>query len=337
MLKLNYLHSFVKLLYEDLNILILNSRLKIAVGGSVRSLHVKDDEIKAAEQLTDLTMQKLFEDMHLLVEFLHTRLPASVSTPLSERLVPRLISLLLSQWLSVNLPTDVKAIHNFNGVLALTLQFADQLNSYQWRGRDQLVEWANNIPQVWLNKRRATSLDRIRCLLAQGLGEAEMVERVETQTFSSGDDTIASATRNEDWNASWSDDEEATPAKKPNLSSTNKPTAHGIDEEVDAWGFDDDTQDDSSKEVTNIKDNENEEADAWGWKDDIEDDEVDKLQEASQSGLGKSDVNGHHGVHVHAKQELTLKESYHISAVPKQIFEVITQIVLDAETLKSPR
>lgn len=336
-MKLNLLHSFVKLLYEELNIVILTSRLKPAVGGSVRSLHVKDDEINAAEQLTDLTLQKLFEDMHLLVEFFHNRLPSSVSTPLSKLLVPRLISLLTSQWLSVNLPTDVKAIHDFKGVLTLTLQFADHLNSYQWPGKDQLVEWANNIPQVWLDKRRGTSLDKIRNFLAKGLGETEMVERVETQLFSSGDDAIASATRNDDWNASWSDDEEANPAEKPKLSSTNISTGQGIEEEVDAWGFDDDAQDDSSKEVTNARDNEKEEADAWGWKDDTEDDEVAKPQETSQSGLGKSNVNGHHGVHVHAKQELTLKESYHISAVPKQIFEVITQLIFDAETLKSPR
>lgn len=336
-MKLNHLNSFIKLLYEELDLVILNSRLKPAVGGSVRSLHVKDDEIQATEQLTDLTLPKLFEDLHLLVEFLYTRLPSSVSMPLSKLLVPRLISLLISQWLSVNLPTDVKAIHDFKGVLTLTLQFAEHLNSYQWCGKDQLVEWANNIPQVWLNKRRGTSLDQVRCFLERGLGEAETVERVETQLVSSGDDTFASATRNDDWNATWSDDEEANPAEKLNLSSTHKQTAQGTDEEVDAWGFDDDTQDDSPKKVPNVMDTENEEADAWGWKDETEEDEAAQLKEASQSDLGKSSINGHHGTHVHAKQEVTLQESYHISTLPKQIFALITQSILDAETLKSPR
>lgn len=336
LLKLNLLDSFVKSLYEELDILILNSRLNPAVGGSVRSLYVKGDEIKTTEQLTDLTMQKLFADMHLLVEFLYTQIPSPVSMPLSELLIPRLNSLLISQWLSVSLPTDVKAIHDFEIVLNLTLQFADHLNSYQWCGKDQLVEWANNIPQVWLNKRRGTSLDQVRCFLARGLGETEAVERVETQTFSSGDDAFVSATRNDDWNASWSDDEEASPAEKPILSSTHERPAQSTEEEVDAWGFDDDNDDDSSKEVLNVSDIGNEEADAWGWKDEPEDDEAAQPKEASQLDSGKSNVNGHHGAHAHAEREVTLRESYHISALPKQIFEIITQLILDAETLKSP-
>lgn len=325
------------MLYEELNVVILNSRLKRVVGGSVRSFHVTDDEIRATEQLTDFTLQKLFEDMHLLVEFLYNRLPSSVSLPLSELLIPRLISLLISQWLSVNLPADVKAVHDFKDVFTLTLQFTDHLNSYRWCGNDQLIGWANSIPQVWLNTRRGASLDKVRWLLARGLGETEIVERVETQMISSGDDAVASATRNDDWNAGWSDDEEANPAEKPTLSNTNNQKAQGIDEEVDAWGFDDDTQDDSSKEVPNVIDIENEEADAWGWKDETEDDEAAQPKEASQSDLGKLNVNGHHGVRVHAKKEITLKEFYHVSALPKQIFEIITQIILDAETLKTPR
>lgn len=336
-MKLNLLDSFVKLLFEELDIVILNSRLK-HVGGSVRSLQVEDDEIKTTEQLTDLSMQKLFADMHLLVEFLYTQLPSSVSMPLSELLIPRLISLLISQWLSVNLPTDVKAIHDFEGVLTLTLEFADHLNSYRWCGKDQLVEWAKNIPQVWLNKRRGVSLEKVRCFLARGLGETETVERVETQIFPPDDDGFGNATRNDDWNASWSDDEEVNPAGKPNLSSTHEQPAQGTEEEVDAWGFDDETtDDDSSKEDPQVLDIGNEEEDAWGWKDETEDGEAAQSKEASQSNVGKSNVNGHREIQAQGKREVTLKESYHISALPKQIFEIITQLILDAETLKSPR
>lgn len=335
LVKLNLLDSFVKLLYEELDVVILNSRLKPAVGGSVRSLYIKDGEIKAAEHLTDLTMQKLFSDMHLFVEFLYTQLPSPVSMPLSELLIPRLISLLISQWLSVNLPTDVKAIQDFKGVLALTAQFADLLNSYRWCGKDQLVEWANSIPRVWLDKRRGIALDKVRWFLVRGLGESEAVERVETQVFSHGDDAFAGTTRNDDWNASWSDDEEANIAEKPNLSSTQEEPAESNEEDVDAWGFDDDTNDDSSKENPKVADTGNEEADAWGWKDETEDDEVVQLKEASQVDSEKLNVNGHPGVHARAEREVTLKESYYISALPKQIFEIITQLIFDAENLKS--
>lgn len=338
-MKLNLLDSFVKSLYEELDILILKSRLEPAVGGSVRSLQVEGDEIKAAEQLNDLTMQKLFADMNVIVEFLHTRLPSPVSIPLSEMLVPRLISLVISQWLSVSLPTDVKAFHGFKDVLDLTLQFADRLNSYQWRGKDQLVEWANNIPQVWLNKRRGISLDKVRCFLAKGLGETESVERVETQVFKSGDDTFTTGTQHDDWNAGWSDDE-ASPPEKPNSSSAHEQPAQGTEEEVDAWGFDDDTNDDSLQETSNVSDVGTEEEDAWGWKDETEDDETEddetaQSKEASQSDPEKSNLNGHHEVHAQTEREVTLKESYNISALPKQIFEIITEVIFDAEILKS--
>ena len=327
--------SFVKLLYEELDIVILNPRLKPAAGGSVRSLQIEDDEIKATEQLTDFTMQKLFADMHLLAEFLYTRLPFLVSMPLSKLLIPRLISLLISQWLTVNLPTDVKAIQDFEGVLTLTLEFGHHLSSYQWCGKDQLVEWANNIPQVWLNKRRGVSLDKVRWFLVRGLGETEAVERVETQMFSSGGDDFATATGTDDWNASWSDDEEANPAEQPNLSSTQEQPARGTEQEVDAWGFDDDSNDDSSKDHPNVSETGNEEVDAWGWKDETEEDGA-AQSKVSRSHSEKSKVNGHRGVHAHAEREVTLKESYNISALPKQIFEIITQIILDAEILKSP-
>lgn len=335
LLKLNLLGSFVKSLYEDLDIVILKSRLNPAVGGSVRSLRIENGEIKATEQLTDFTMQKLFSDMHLLVEFLHTQLPSPVSMPLSELLIPRLISLLITHWLSVNLPTDVKAIEDIKGVLRLTVQFANLLDSYRWCGKDQLVEWANSIPQVWLSIRRAISLDKVRLILARGLGESEMVERVETQMLSHDDDAFAGTKRNDDWNASWSDDDEANPAEEPNLLSTQEQPANGDEEEVNAWGFNDDTNDDSSKQNPHVADHANDEVDAWGWKDEMEDDEAAR-PEALQVDSEKLNVNGHPEVHGRAEREVTLRESYSITALPKQIFEIITQVIFDAEILTKP-
>ncbi len=332
LLKLNMLDSSIKLLYEELDVIILNSRLKPGVGGSVKSLHIDDDEIKASEQLTDLTMTKLFADMQSLVGFLHTRLPSSVSKSLTELLIPRLISLLISHWLSVNLPTDVKAIQDFKGVLTLTIEFAETLESYQWCGKDQLVEWANSIPQLWLNKRRGVSLDKVRRLMAQGLGQSEAVERVETQMLSRDDDAFAGTERNDDWNANWSDDGEVNGIEKVDLSSTLEQPAHGDDEDVNAWGFDDDTREDASKDNPIVSDPGHDEAAAWGWKEENEDAEAAEPEEGFQVDRDKSDMNGGR-----TEREVTLKETYNITALPKQIFEIITHVVFDAEILKSPR
>ena len=335
LVKLNLLDSFVRLLYEELDTAILRSRLKPAVGGSVRSLHIKDGEIKANEQLADFSMQKLFSDLHSLVEFFYTRLPSSVATPLSALLIPRVISLLTSQWLSVNLPTDVKAIQDLKEVLNLTVRFADLLESYQWCGKDRLIEWANSIPQVWLQKRCGMSLDKVRWLLAAGLGQTETVERVETQVLSHSDDAFEGPGQNDDWNADWSDDDETT--ERPGLANTQKQPAQGGEEEVSAWGFDDDTNDDSSKENRNMADTENDESDAWGWKDEAEEDEAPQPLGASHTGTKKSNINGHHEAHKRSEREASLKETYNITAIPKQILEIITQLVFDAELLRSPR
>lgn len=324
------------MLYEELDFTILKPRLKPEVEGSVQSLQVEDNEIKATKLLTDFTMQKLFSDMHLFVGFLYDQLPSSVSMPLSELLIPRLNSLLISHWLSLNLPTDVKAIQDLKDVLGLTIHFADTLDSYRWCGKDQLVSWANSIPQVWLNKRRGVSLDEVRRLLAEGLGESEAVERVETQMLSHGDDVFADKRRDDDWNADWSDDEEADLVEKADLTSVEEQPEHGDEEGVNAWGFDDDTNNDSLKEIADLSGTGNDEADAWGWKDEAENDEAAPPEEKVQIGPEKSNVNGHPEAQGRPEKEITLKETYNITALPKQMFEVITQLIFDAEVLRSP-
>lgn len=333
-LKLGLLDYFVKLLYKELDIVILEPRLKPTARNSVRSLLIEQDEIKATEQLTDLSLRRLFSDLRSLVEFLNTRLPASVSTPLSEILVPRLISLLISQWLPASLPTDVKETRGFEGALLLTNDFAELLDSYRWCGKDQLTEWATSIPQVWLQKRCGSSLDKVRLVLAEGFGENEAVERVETQLLSRGDDAFEGTERENDWNADWSDDDEAI--KEPgSLDEKEKPT-HVEEEEGNAWGFDDDTTDEPSKEDPEVADPGDEETDAWGWQEEVEDDAAGQPAQAFQADSSNSSLNGHPEVHKPATREITLKETYNITALPKQIFEIITQLVYDAETLKSP-
>jgi protein transport protein DSL1/ZW10 len=257
--------------------------------------------------------------------------------PLSELLIPRLNSLLISHWLSLNLPTDVKAIQDFKDVLGLTVQFADTLDSYRWCGKDQLLNWANGIPQVWLNKRRAASLNKVRRSLAEGLGESEAVERVETQLLSHGDDVFAEKTRDDDWNAHWSDDEEANLARNVDLIDAEEQPEHGDEEGVNAWGFDDDeTNNDSSKEITDLSGTGNDEADAWGWKDEAENDKAAQPEEQFQIGSEKSIVNGHPESKGRPEREVILKETYNITALPKQMFEIITQLIFDAEILRSP-
>lgn len=329
---LNLLEGYVSTFCGQLDTVILMPRLKIKAGGTVSILQIENDGIKIDGESNDFTVEKLLRDMNLLIEFLHAQLPSSVSSLLAEQLMPHLSSRLISNWLSLEVPTDIKEFSNFQSVLAKVAQFADVLDSYGWRGKDRLIEWSNQISHVWLNKRKETSLDKVRKLLAAGLGKSESVERVETRVLSREDDVFKAKSGDDGWNAEWSDEEGGDTGKmtKPSDAKGTRIANKGEDEEgedVSAWGLADENTDGTRKENPALSDVGNDEADAWGWGDENED------TEAPQP----ANINGHHEEPDHTAREVTLKETYNITALPKEILEMITHLISDAETLRSPR
>ena len=322
--------------------MILSPRLKFESGRTLYSLHIKESEIKTNGKLIDFSIQNLFKDMNLVVDFLHAQLPSSVASPLANQLIPRLTSLLISDWLSLELPTNITEFSNFETVLTTVVQFANVLESYGWGGKDRLLEWGNQIPHVWLTKRKETSLDEIRKLLARGLGKSERVERIETQMLSREDDVFKAKNGDDEWNASWSDDEGGDTGKMPKPSDVKvslgaDAKASEEDEDVSAWGLDDENTDDTSRKTPTISDSGNDDADAWGWGDENEDSEASQLAEGSYSDRAIAATNGRHEAPDRSIREVTLKEDYNITALPKPILEVITHLVSDAEALRSPR
>ena len=329
--KLNLLKGHVSNLCEQLDTIILLPLLKVQAGRTVSSLQIDDDGIKIFGKVTDLTIEKLLRDLTLLIKFLHAQLPTSVSRLLAEQLMPRLTSRLISDWLSVEVPTDIKEFPNFQNVLADVAQFTDILDSYGWQGKERLIEWSSQISHVWLNKRKETSLDKIRKLLARGLGKSESVERVETQILSREDDVFKAKNGDDGWNAEWSDEEGVDTDKRPKLldAKISKAENEGVgeeDEDVSAWGLSDENTDETQKENPTILNAANDEADAWGWGDENEDTEIPQ----------QAKIEGHQKEPDHAAREVTLKETYNITALPKEILQIITRHISDAETLRSP-
>lgn len=320
--KLHMLKDYISALYKDIDEIILSPRLNIKDRRAVSALHVQQNEITMIGQLADLSIKKLFADMKLTVEFFHDHLPSSISNPLVELLIPGLVSRLISDWLSISLPIDTKGIPGFEEVLVLVVDFGDTLELYGWPGKGELIAWVNKIPQIWIDNRREISLDQIRKLLAGGLGKSETVERIETQVLSRGDE----------WNASWSDNE-----RDDNSENLTLPDARDLqskdqeEDDVSAWGLDSDDNDESLKESLEGLDVEHEDADAWGWGDETENIETSHPIEATNTK-----INGRPEASDQAARKITLKETYNITTLPKAIFEIITQIISDAETLKSP-
>lgn len=344
--KINLLRRYVTILYEQIDKLILLPRLKVQDGRTVGSLQIEVDGIRVYGKTSDITLQSLFRDLNLLVNFLRVHLPNSVSTLLAAQLMPRLIGLLISDWLSLQVPIAIGETSKLQEVLTSVTHFADMLESLGWRGKDELIEWSRQIPNTWLNKRKEITLDSVRKLLAGGLGESERVERVEVQMLSDKDNLYKSKSGDEEWDAGWCD-EEGDPRGLPKPPvSTEAPEApeadtaeNEEDQDVSAWGLDDENSDDIQRETPTISDTGNDEGDendAWGWGDDNKEIEVPLPVEDTDSGREKSKINGHQDRPNRATREVRLKETYNITTIPKEILKIIADLIADAQTLRSP-
>lgn len=336
MSKLQLLDNVLLPFCKDLEILIVIPRLQVGADGKVGSLEIEGDEISVSGQSLDLSAEALFSDLDSIIAFLRTRLPSSVVEPIAQHLMPRLISKLISTWLASAVPEDLDGMEDFQDTMSLAQTFGNTLDSYKWSGRRDLIEWTRSIPNAWLRKRQETSLVQIRNLLFRGLGTIETVERVETQVLSQHDEVFAGTSGGDDWNAGWSDDESGSPTKTHPSSTSN---AAGVEDEEDvsAWGLDDEKENGTGQ---NDQDNPpadvDADADAWGWGDENEDEESKKSPPSSQPNSKRTQSNGlAKEAPEKAEREVTLREKYNITSLPKEILEIITRIISDAEKLET--
>ena len=330
-MKLGVLQPNLRKLYQDLDKCILTPRLERQASSS-GSLHINGNDIWTSQNLPDTSLQALFSDIRLMIDFLRARLPNVVVKPLSEMLMPNLISKVISIWLSSAIPTELDGMHEFQGTIDSILHFGEHIQSYEWPGTDDLVTWTNDVPKIWLDKRRHTSLDSVRKLLAKGLGKIATVERVETQVLSRHDDVLANGGVNDDWNAGWSDEESKDSSKLTAEQGGND----GEEEDVSAWGLDDESQNQGPHEAQKQAHAANDEADAWGWGDDDIDEALDPGNSASK-GMQKNTINGDSDTPASAERAVTLKETYNITSLPSEVLDIIETVIHDAEKLRKPK
>ncbi|PSS00836.1 hypothetical protein BD289DRAFT_402349 [Coniella lustricola] len=304
----------------------------------VPAVMVKDGVLQV-EGSADRTIDALFSDLNIIFSYLDERLPPGLIESMSTLMMPEISSRIISQWLDPAVPPSLKDMEAFENIMAAAKSFCRQLRNSHFLGFNELQDWVEDAPKVWLTKCRETALDMVRTQLLGGLGAPKSVERIEKQMISQAEgQELAAAAEEDDWGAAWDDqgDQPQDQALPPNTKQILKP-AEDLDEDAaDAWGA---WADEGDEEKTaepeapapaqeSNDDDDDDAGDAWGWNDD---DANEEPETAAQPQLQTQQQGS--GAIPAGQRELTLKETYNISAMPDPVLELIFAIIEDGALL----
>ena len=326
--RLGLLRNAISTFCTNLENAILLPRLQWHPNGGARSIILDGDRLKVSESSTEPILQNLFDDISKVIRFLGKHLPPSVLRDASEILMPNLLSRLKSVWLSFAVPIDLEATEVLRSTIQSVMDFSNLLEKQKWPGKADLMDWVDDIPRLWLGRRRQQSLDRVKSLLAGRIRSARTVERVETQVVSTKEGIFTNAETAKEWNAEWSDDEESVQLNP----GSHHPENTERDEDVVAWGLDEFNEGEAQPQEPESRDDCKE--DAWGWG---EEEVVGERSQATKIALPdplKQESNGSFGTASSTSMEITLKETYNISSLPIELLAMITNTVVDAEVIQ---
>ena len=330
--KLEMFDNVLLPLSQDVERLILLPRLQVRPDGTVVEILIENDILSAAKQSSDLSAQSLFEDLNEMVDFICSRLPKSVMEPLASQLIPLLISRLISTWLASSVPESLDGMEDFQSTMDLANAFANKLREYKWPGTRELADWMGSIPDIWLKKRQQTSLSQVRKLLSNDFGTIQTVERVETQLLHHDDEILGGDKAADEWNANWSDDDPTSPVRTSQAAAATQED----EEDVSAWGLDDDKEASEALQRGDTPAQIEDEADAWGWNEDDNDGEPKSPVKEIKTAFKMPESNGKLKAPPQNERAVTLKETYNITSLPKELLGIIAQVISDAFTLESP-
>ncbi|KAI0551086.1 hypothetical protein F4679DRAFT_179512 [Xylaria curta] len=279
----------------------------------------------------DKTVPSLFQDLEIVLEYLSERLPEELVYSLSNVMMPDLVPHIITSWLEPLVPTSLKDMDEFQKIIDATESFCTRLEVLGFSGFEELQEWVQNVPRVWLAKCRETALDSIRTKLSQGLGVPKEIEHVETQTVSQEEGRKLAPADGDGWSVAWDDSDAVSSNKEQPKQENTQDHGNEGDDGADAWGWGEDVDDDNETNTTlpetAPKQNEAAEDDdpaaAWGWGD-----EEDTTTAAGETSTAEKAPHPHPSTH-----ELTLKETYNISSMPEPVIALISAILEDGACL----
>jgi centromere/kinetochore protein ZW10 len=336
MQKLGILDAFISRFNRDLDRIILSPRLAMGTDKVVSGFEIKGDDIQLTSPVNNGSIKAALEDIQSIAEYLDTRLPPSIAIPLSSKIVPVIATRLINNLLLPAVPTSTSGVPTFQETLSYVLGLAEYFDELGWSGQNKLTEWVDKSAEIWLARQKEAAIARVQTMFPKRVQEKKSVERVETQVVSKGDALHAGhADQDDDWGADWDEEEHGTEKQKDKMEAAEE-------EDMSAWG--EEEEQDASAEVEALspakveKLGDDEDADEWGadWGDENEA----KLATPSrlQAKLGETPAVNEKPVTQKApkEQEVTLRETYTVTAMPDSIMEIILQAIEDVGTLNSP-
>ncbi|ETS79862.1 hypothetical protein PFICI_07391 [Pestalotiopsis fici W106-1] len=320
------------LLWHGLDDAIVGPRTNLK-NSTLPAIEIHDSSLLLKGQ-ADRSIAALFSDLEQIMGYLSHRLPDELVQALSNVMMPDLVPRIKSVWLASVVPASLKEIDEFQAVLGTVRAFCVSLGKLNYTGYEELQDWIDSAPRVWLTKRRETALDTVRAKLADGLGDPKEVERVETQTVSRVEGAklaangAPAATDDDDWGAAWDDGTDNQEKDSTEIPPTNAgQDGNDEDEGADAWGWGDDDATEEQSTTAPAPTSSvpqpptDDDGDDWGaWGDDTAGQAP--VQPASQQPNSQPQT-----------REMTLRETYKISAMPEPVLALIAAILEDGAFL----
>ena len=313
----------VQKISRDVDRTILKPLMSRDSNGVPGAIAVSGQTVTCERLQNDDHAATIFSDLKAVVEYLSNMLPKDFCAPVSRSLMPLMNARLDAYWLEPSIPLDMSQMTSFQDTLNNVQDLAKFLDDRNWEKTTELHEWVNNAPRSWLTKRRETLLGDVRNLVFSGLKEKKTVERVETQMVSQAE-TEAPDTNEDDWDTAWDEPEESVTNASAQEGGAQKPTEDD-DDDTSAWDTDD-LGDAKGTDEDGVED-------AWGWGD-----EEGSQKTSSPVSTKKQPVkpSSSEKVEKPADQEMTLRETYTVTAIPDGILDIIQQVISDAEALAGP-
>ncbi len=323
---LGLLESAVARLHRELDTLIISPRFTIAADGAVSNIGIDAEAVWTFGRHENPSATTIVQDVRNLINYFTQTLPKVVFDLLLEQILPSLMVQLISSWLDSSLPSKMVEMESFQQSLSSVSELAEYIESFGilMPSEANLSDWIQRLPVTWISRRREAALADIRATAYHDVRSKKSAHRVETQMVAH-DDIMVTGSKQEDWNADWADE----PDEQHEQTTEAQPPAGHIEDEEDAsaWGLEDETADTTSEkqEESAAAAEGEEDADAWGWGEDGE-----------ESKEKKTNVNGSAKQNQPGDREITLQETFTITALPDSILTLISQILADAQTLALP-
>ncbi|KAL9112462.1 MAG: hypothetical protein Q9227_003304 [Pyrenula ochraceoflavens] len=295
------------------------------------------NEIRSSRTEVKIHTLQALDSLKVLTNFMLNSVPSSIQAALAENVTSFAISSFISEWLTPSIPLELSHLENFTAIQSLIQEYANSLPAFLHKSKEQLTEFLDRVPRMWLTKRRMAALDHVRTTLRAGRRSNRTVERVERQKLKDNENTLELNGTKDEWDADWGDELE----QHAEIDST--PSKANQDDDDSGWNFDNDDDDNNggekettarpSESVADNRGNEDED-DAWGWGDETTNDN--EQSQNMQPGKSHSLTNGGQDKisdRPSGEKEVVLKETYTITDIPEAILENIHQQVDDSQTL----